>query len=194
MSNRLKTSIHPNRAVPTVAGSFKVSLFNFFPFLKNENPLLNNHLKPWKSVWENTCHLLHYMWSMSILEIVAVCELEVNTDACQWFKVFMWHHDVIWWHHYRLGQLCMYRGQGQLSTRGTPILCWIATQKGSNFMLGHKIYKWGIIGNFTVFLLFSCRISQTQPGWPHSSQDKIPCVFPVLDNFSLCYFYVINNS
>ena len=31
-------------------------------------------------------------------------------------------------------------------------------------------------------------------GWPHSSQDKIPCVFPVLDNFSLCYFYVINNS
>ena len=31
-------------------------------------------------------------------------------------------------------------------------------------------------------------------GWPHSSQDKIPCVFPVLENFSLCYFYVINNS
>ena len=34
----------------------------------------------------------------------------------------------------------------------------------------------------------------TKPGWPHSSQDEIPCVFPVLDDFSLCYFYVINNS
>ena len=31
-------------------------------------------------------------------------------------------------------------------------------------------------------------------GWPHSSQDKIPCVFPALDNFSLCYFDVINNN
>ena len=34
----------------------------------------------------------------------------------------------------------------------------------------------------------------TSSGWPHSSQDKIPCVFPVLDNFSLYYFYVINSS
>ena len=40
------------------------------------------------------------------------------------------------------------------------------------------------IGNF----------SYGQTGWPHCSQDKIPCVFPVPDNFSLCYFYVINNS
>ena len=36
--------------------------------------------------------------------------------------------------------------------------------------------------------------TQTDSGWPHSRQDKIPCVFPVLDSFSLCYFHVINNS
>ena len=32
------------------------------------------------------------------------------------------------------------------------------------------------------------KMNLTKSGWPHSSQDKIPCVFPVLDNFSLCYF------
>ena len=26
-------------------------------------------------------------------------------------------------------------------------------------------------------------------GWPHSSQNEIPCVFSVLHKFSLCYFY-----
>ena len=31
-------------------------------------------------------------------------------------------------------------------------------------------------------------------GWPHSSQNEIPCVFPVLHKFSLCYFYTKTNN
>ena len=29
----------------------------------------------------------------------------------------------------------------------------------------------------------------SKSGWPHSSQDKIPCVFPVLDNARVFYPY-----
>ena len=35
---------------------------------------------------------------------------------------------------------------------------------------------------------------QVKTGWPHSSQNEIPCVFPVLHKFSLCYFYAKTNN
>ena len=34
------------------------------------------------------------------------------------------------------------------------------------------------------------KTGKTVAGWPHSSQDKIPWVFPVLPIFSLCFFSI----
>ena len=36
--------------------------------------------------------------------------------------------------------------------------------------------------------------THTMSGWPHSNQNEIPCVFPVLHKFSLCYFYAKTNN
>ena len=52
----------------------------------------------------------------------------------------------------------------------------------------------GKLVTVSTFIAVVAVTAETCSGWPHSSQDKIACVFPVLDNFSLCYFYVINNS
>ena len=40
--------------------------------------------------------------------------------------------------------------------------------------------------------LYSNQLLKRLSGWPHSSWDKIPCVFLVLWTFSLCFFHKIN--
>ena len=54
------------------------------------------------------------------------------------------------------------------------------------------IMPWGVLNflNFVPIHASLDRVSHSNTGWPHSSQNEIPCVFPMLQKFSLRYFYV----
>ena len=70
-----------------------------------------------------------------------------------------------------------------------------------NIELMHSFYLECKVGPY-LLLAQTLHLSEKYPlrvvtalaGWPHSSQNEIPCVFPVLHKYSLCYFYAKTNN